>query len=86
MAGGDVPAFSGTGDAVSALFAPPPGDSWEIQHDGQTNFIVWLHCGDRVSLVQNLIGPVRESKVLAFGPSACYWEVEADGTWSLTPS
>ncbi|MHB1134685.1 MAG: hypothetical protein ACYC4L_20115, partial [Chloroflexota bacterium] len=85
MAGGGAPAFYGSGDAVSALFAPPPSGTWEIQHDGPMNFIVWLRCGDGVSLVQNVIGPVKVSKVLAFGQSACYWEIEADSNWSLTP-
>jgi hypothetical protein len=85
MAGGGAPGFSGSGTAVSALFDPPPSGSWEIQHDGPANFIVWLHCGGGLSLVQNLIGPTRGSKELAFEQGDCYWEVEADGNWSLTP-
>ena len=85
MAAGNTPIFAGTGDAVSALFVPPPGGTWEIQHAGATNFILWLHCGNAVSLVQNTVGPTQSNKVVNFGPAACYWEVEADGNWSLTP-
>jgi len=85
MAGGGAPAFSGSGDAVSALFDPPPAGTWQILHDGPMNFIVWLHCGDGVSLVQNLVGPASGTEEIAFGQSVCYWEVEADGNWSLTP-
>ncbi|MHB1006739.1 MAG: hypothetical protein ACYC3S_14015 [Chloroflexota bacterium] len=85
MANGGAPTFSGSGDAVSSLFAPPPSGIWDFQHDGATNFILWLKCGDGVSLVQNMAGPARSNKVVAFGQGACYWEVEADGNWSLTP-
>lgn len=85
MAAGGAPAFSGSGDATSALFDPPPAGTWQILHDGPANFIVWLHCGDGLSLVQNLVGPASGSQELAFGQGDCYWEVEADGNWSLTP-
>src|SRR5260221_10811138 len=38
---GAKPAFSGTGDAVSAYFAPPAATLWDVSHDGQTSFVVF---------------------------------------------
>jgi len=79
------PAFSGRGDAVSGLFDPPRSGAWEIQHNGQRNFIVLLHCAGGSDLVQNEIGPVSGSTVVRFAKGPCLWEVEADGSWSLKP-
>jgi len=78
-------AFSGTGDAISGMFAPPQTGPWEISHSGQRNFIVYLHCTGESDLVQNEIGPVSGSRVVSFPEGPCLWEVQADGTWSLTP-
>jgi len=79
------PAFSGRGDAVSGTFNPPASGAWEVRHDGQRNFIVQLHCAGGSNLVQNQIGPVSGSRVVQFGRGPCFWEVEADGSWSLAP-
>jgi hypothetical protein len=82
---GAQPAFQGRGDAVSGLFMPPAAGAWEIRHDGRRNFIAIAHCrGDR-NLVQNEIGQVSGSRVVRFGSGPCYWEVQADGSWSLVP-
>lgn len=77
--------FSGKGDNVSDLFDPPETGSWEITHDGQSNFAVWLHCAGGSELVQNEIGRVSASRVVRFLEGPCFWEVAADGTWSLEP-
>lgn len=79
------PAFTGTGDAVSGLFDPPDTGPWSVQHNGQANFIVLVHCASDSDLVQNEIGSVSGSTVLSFGDGPCFWEVEADGSWSLAP-
>jgi uncharacterized protein YraI len=76
--------FSGAGDAVSAFFSPPPTSPWEIRHNGQRNFIIYAHCAGGNDLVQNEIGPVSGSRVLSFPEGPCLWEVQADGTWSLS--
>jgi hypothetical protein len=79
-------AFSGRGDAVSGQFDPPAPGAWSHSHDGQRNFIVRLHCaGARPQLVQNRIGASEGSQIITFGRSPCFWEVEADGAWSLAP-
>lgn len=80
-----APAFSGMGDAVSGLFNPPPSEAWEITHSGQRNFIVYLQCAGGRTLVQNQIGPVNGSPVVQLGRGPCFWEVQADGNWSLNP-
>lgn len=84
QAGGSAP-FSGSGDAVSALFTPPASGPWEISHGGSRNFIVRLHCLSGTRLVQNQIGRVQSSGVVQFGQGPCLWEVQADGEWSLRP-
>ena len=80
-------ALSGTGDGVSGLFSRPTPNQgpWEFQHNGQSNFVVLLHCAGGTNLIQNEIGAVSGSRVVSFPNGPCYWEVEADGAWSLTP-
>ena len=78
-------AFAGRGDNVSGLFEPPGRGAWEITHNGRRNFIVKAHCAGGTDLVQNEIGPVNGSKVVTFDRGPCFWEVEADGEWSLRP-
>jgi hypothetical protein len=85
IAQGGAPPFSGRGDAVGALFAPPSSGAWEISHDGKSNFIASLHCASGSSLIQNEIGPVLGSRMVQFGRGPCFWEVEADGAWILNP-
>jgi hypothetical protein len=82
---GGTPAFSGKGDSVSALFDPPAPGPWQIMHNGQRNFIVELHCAGGDTGVQNEIGPVNGSRVVEFPQGPCFWEVIADGVWSLQP-
>ena len=77
--------FNGKGDAVSGIFDPPSRGAWEISHDGQSNFVVLCHCVGGSDLVQNEIGAVSGSSVITFDKGPCFWEVEADGNWSLKP-
>lgn len=82
--GGSV-GFSGTGDDVSPLFEPPGTIPLQISHDGQRNFIVYVHCAGGSNLVQNEIGAVSGSRIVTFDRGPCFWEVRADGSWSLQP-
>jgi hypothetical protein len=82
---GGSPAVSGRGDTVTALFNPPAAGAWEIKHDGASNFIVHAECAGGTVSVQNEIGPVAGSRVISFRTGPCFWEVQADGNWSLTP-
>lgn len=83
-AGGSV-AFSGTGDSVSGWFDSPGRTTMELTHDGTRNFIVRAECAGGDTSVQNEIGPVSGSRVVTFRSGPCYWNVRADGAWSLTP-
>lgn len=75
--------FDGRGDQVSGLFGGPGRGAWGFEHNGSSNFIVWAHCSDSGSdLVENEIGPVSGSTVVTLD-GLCFWEVEADGRWSL---
>ncbi len=85
VSGGGQPAFSGNGDAVGSRFNPPGLGAWEFSHSGRRNFIVHLHCNGRRSLIQNTVGEFSGSKIVEFGRGPCFWEVQADGAWSLTP-
>lgn len=79
--------FGGSGDAISGLFIPSSTNAapWEVSHDGSRNFIVWLFCFGGFDLVQNEIGAVTGSTVVSFAEGPCYWDVRADGNWSLNP-
>lgn len=85
MGRADSAAFSGRGDAVSGLFDPPGMGPWQIKHNGQANFIVYSHCAGGSDLMQNEIGGVDGSRVVQFSQGPCFWEVQADGDWSLAP-
>jgi hypothetical protein len=85
ISSGGSPSFSGQGDGVSPLFTPPQRGAWLTSHSGSANFIVYLHCASGSTLVQNEIGPLNASTVIAFGTGPCFWEVQADGGWSLSP-
>jgi hypothetical protein len=77
--------FEGRGDAVSNLFHPPAAAPWEFSHNGTRNFVVTLQCASGRQIVQNRIGSFSGSTVVTFGRDPCYWEIEADGDWSLRP-
>lgn len=79
--------FEGHGDAVSALFTPAKQGAvpYNLMHTGEENFIVHLYCADGQDSVENAIGPVNGSVVARFSGDPCFWEVRADGDWSLKP-
>ena len=79
------PSFSGTGDKVSGFFEPPDQGPWEISHNGEHNFVVRFHCIGGSDLIQNEIGSVSGSTIITFDRGPCFWQVGADGSWSLTP-
>lgn len=83
-AGGDGP-FSGRGDAVSNLFRAFRAGPWQFTHTGARNFVVRLQCDGGAALIQNTIGAVDASGIVRPSGSACFWEVQADGEWSLRP-
>jgi hypothetical protein len=85
ISNGGSPAFSGTGDAVSAYFSPPDPTGWNISYAGQTGFFVYAHCLGGSALVEDKSGAVNDAMDLQFPRGPCFWEVRADGAWSLHP-
>jgi hypothetical protein len=85
MSSGGSPAFNGTGDGVSPYFAPPGPATWNVSHDGQTSFFVYAHCLGGSVVVVDSSGTVQDSPHVEFPRGPCFWEVRADGTWSLKP-
>ena len=82
---GATPNFKGSGDSVSGYFSPPAAGLWQISHDGQSQFYVYAHCVGGSLLVEDSAGAVQESKQVEFSRGPCFWEVRADGKWSLQP-
>ncbi len=84
---GAAGAIGGRGTYVSGFFTPPRTGPvpYRFSHTGQRNFIVWLHCEQGNDLVVNEIGNVSGEAVADFRGGPCYWEVDADGDWTLAP-
>jgi hypothetical protein len=86
MSSGGKPPFSGSGDAVSPYFSPPDAGTWNISHDGQSSFFVYTHCLSGSFVVEDRTGPFQDSPRVEFGRGPCFWEVRADGAWSMAPA
>jgi hypothetical protein len=86
MARGGQPAFSGAGDSVSPYFTPPDPATWNVSHDGQTTFFVFAHCVGGSLVVEDRSGTFEDSPRIQFPRGPCFWEVRADGAFSLTPT
>lgn len=86
MPRGGTPAFSGTGDAVSAYFTPPTNPAaWKVSHDGKSAFFVYAHCVGGSIVVEDRTGAFEDAPQITFSRGPCFWEVRADGAWTLTP-
>ncbi len=85
MSSGGTPAFSGRGDLVSAYFTPTPAGNWYLIHDGAA-FTAYAHCVGGSTLVAQHSEPFMESRQVVFERGPCFWEVRADGVWSITPA
>jgi hypothetical protein len=77
----------GSGDMITGYFTPQDEGNvpYEFTHDGTRNFIVKIHCGGGSDLVQNTIGEVNGAAVVSIDDGPCFWEVGADGNWSIKP-
>jgi len=79
--------ISGKGDYVSGLFEPSATGpvAYNLTHSGTRNFIVNLYCAGGEDGVENAIGKVDGSVVVRFKDGPCFWDVQADGDWTITP-
>lgn len=79
--------LEGSGDYVSGVFTPANDGPtpYNVAHNGERNFIVHLYCAGGEDSVQNEIGAVSGSTVVRFSEGPCFWDVQADGAWSLMP-
>jgi len=69
-----------------ALISPPPGPTtWDIAHDGQTSFFVFAHCVGGSVVVEDKSGAFLDTAQVEFPRGPCFWEVRADGAWSMKP-
>jgi hypothetical protein len=87
IATGAQPAFSGTGDAVSAYFSPPAPVAWDVAYDGgdQSSFFVYAQCIGGSSVVEDRTGRFQDTPHVEFSRGPCFWEVRAEGAWSMKP-
>jgi hypothetical protein len=79
-------ALQGTGDYVSGIFIAERGrDAYTFTHDGTSNFAVLLMCETGRDLLMNEIGPVQAEAVVSFPGERCFWDVSANGSWTIAP-
>lgn len=80
--------LKGKGAQASSLIALKHGLAiFELTHDGQQNFAVWLTNtdGDLVALMANKIGPFGSSMAMGIPVDGYYVvNVEADGNWTVS--
>lgn len=83
----EAASLTGSGDYASGLFMPPRTGPvpYTFTHTGERNFIVQLYCAGGNDVVQNEIGAVDGSAIVNYTQGPCFWEVQADGKWSLSP-
>lgn len=82
----DKTSYSGTGDFVTPYFDLPKKD-WKITHDGEHYFSVIVHSYDSdrdllASEIGNYSGTVRTD--ISVG-DAVFFEITADGSWTIAP-
>jgi hypothetical protein len=77
--------FSGKGDFVTPFFKMPENRTWSFTHDGSSNFYIWAYAYDDADLVVNVIGKYNGTQIvdIASGKNV-FFEIHADGNWTLT--
>jgi len=90
---GNPSGFSGAGDDVSKEFNWRDSfpSNWEFAHDGVGNFMVRLHFpGGGSRTITNNLGRGNGQAIVTCGESListgggnCFWEVQADGNWTI---
>ena len=77
--------FAGTGDRVSGWFHPPGTQAWEVSHSGQRYFGIVAYCAGGTELIANEVGAFSGSGMVRFPQGPCFFQVEADGNFSVNP-
>ena len=75
--------FFGEGDEVCGLFMPPSTKAWELSHNGTGHFAVIAICAGGRNLIANEVGKFSGSGVVRFPEGPCFFEVSADGAFSV---
>ena len=84
----DVKEFSGSGPTVTESFEA--GDTlthFIFEHDGSSNFIVWLidaETGELEELIVNEIGQISGATAYPVPDKDYILDIDADGDWSVT--
>ena len=80
--------FTGTGPKASPLFwLDKTLTTFEMNHDGSSNFIVWLlnNNGHKVDLLVNKIGSYDGSTAIGLPAAGVHiLDIEADGNWTIS--
>jgi hypothetical protein len=78
--------FTGRGQQATTKFTLPAGlVVFEMRHDGQSNFSIWLigDRGQKKELLVNKMGPFNGSKAVQVPGGVYLLDVAADGNWSI---
>ncbi|MBP1466208.1 hypothetical protein EYB53_010870 [Candidatus Chloroploca sp. M-50] len=80
-------ALEGQGDDIRGWFTPAVSrQTYHFTHQGGSNFAVFLRCDTDDDLLVNAIGNVDSEHMVVFGrASRCFWDITADGAWTITP-
>lgn len=78
--------FSGKGDSVTPIFSGTTG-AYTFTHDGDSNFAVWVYTTDGRDLLINEIGEYSGTQIVEIpSGSNAFFEITANGSWSITPN
>lgn len=81
--------MSGRGQSVSQFLSLQGGlTRFEMTHDGDSNFIIWLYedDGSRVDLLVNEIGEFNGSTAIGVDEGIYILDISADGNWKINIS
>ena len=82
----DDTAFSGTGDAVTDIFA---GDAaaYRFVHTGENDFVVWVYTAEGEMLLVHELGACSVEKTVPIPENGlAFFAIRADGAWTIEPA
>lgn len=78
---------SGHGDACPGLYYASSRDTgvYELTHNGDSNFAVWMYTTNQTELLANEIGSYQGKKLIELEEGEILlFDITADGDWSIT--